>query len=207
LQQYVLDQARALMDISWIYLIVIAVAAIDSFLPLVPSEALMITCGVFAATQGRPSLLLLIPAGAVGAFVGDNISYFIGRWATGPVERWFNAGEKRKRSLHWAHHNIEKRGGLILIVARYIPGGRTATTLVMGVVRWSHPRFMMFDALAAVSWSAYGSLIGYLGGHAFEDNPIKGLLLGFGIAAAITVVVEIVRRVRSKEKRPVTEGT
>ena len=198
MSDFILDHARALMAMPWIYLIVFVVAAIDSFFPVVPSEALLITAGVFSATDGEPVLWLLIVAGAAGAFTGDNISYFIGRWATGPVQRWADRGQRRRRSLDWAERNIERRGGLILIVARYIPGGRTATTLTMGVIKWSHPKFMAFDAIAATSWAIYGSMIGYLGGHAFEHDPFKGLLLGFGIAVSIAVVVEVVRRIRER---------
>ena len=63
-------------------------------------------------------------------------------------------------------------------------------------MRWA--RFAMFDAIAAIAWASYAALIGYLGGKAFEDNPIWGLLLGFGIAAAVFVIVELVRRWRVK---------
>jgi membrane-associated protein len=63
-------------------------------------------------------------------------------------------------------------------------------------MRWA--RFAIFDGIAAIAWASYAALIGYLGGKAFEDNPIWGLLLGFGIAAAVFVVVELVRRARVK---------
>lgn len=200
MQSFVLDHARALMDHPWIYLIVFLVTAVDSFLPVIPSEALVIICGVFAATQGAPVLPLVIAAGGLGAFTGDNISYFIGRQASGPVQRWVQRGAKRRRSFDWARAGIDKHGGVILILARYIPGGRTATTLTMGVVRWPHRRFMFFDAIATFCWSAYASLIGYLGGHAFERNPLLGALLGVAIATCAGLVVELIRRLRARSR-------
>lgn len=191
--------AEALMDMPWIYLIILGTAVVDSFVPVIPSESLIIAAGVFAATQDQPTLWLIVLAGAVGAWLGDNISYAIGRWRTGSVVRWALRGEKRTRSFRWARHHIERRGGMILILARYLPAGRTVTTMTMGVVGWSHPRFMAFDAVAVTAWSAQAGLLGYLGGRVFEDNPLLGMLLGIGLAAALGGVIELVRRARGRE--------
>jgi membrane protein DedA with SNARE-associated domain len=196
----ILHFAQSIMDSPWVYLVAAGIAALDSFFPVVPSETIMITGGVFAATQGAPNLLLLIAAGAAGALLGDHITYAIGRLAHGPVTRWFQRGRRRQESMAWARHAIDSHGGLILLVARYIPAGRTATTLTMGVVSFPLHRFTPWDALAAASWATYSSLIGYFGGHVFERNPLYGLLLGLGVAAAITVTVEIVRHLRNRSK-------
>ena len=85
----------------------------------------------------------------------------------------------------------------LLIVARFIPGGRTAATLTSGLVhlRWLM-RFAPYILVAAILWSVYAALLGYLGGRLFEDRPILALLVAFGIAAAITAGVEGWRRVR-----------
>jgi membrane protein DedA with SNARE-associated domain len=198
----ILEWARTIMGSPWIYLVVFGIAMLDSFVPVVPSEALMITAGVFSATDGAPVLWPLMAAGAAGALAGDHISYGIGRWASGPVARWFEGGHRRRASMDWARTAIAHRGGLILVVARYIPGGRTATTLTMGVTHFPLRRFTPADLLAACSWAAYSSLIGYFGGHVFEDRPLYGLVLGFGVAAVITLVVEVVRRIRRRDKTP-----
>ena len=42
-------------------------------------------------------------------------------------------------------------------------------------------------------WGLYGSLLGFFGGRAFENSPLKGLLLAFGIALAVTGGIEAVR--------------
>lgn len=53
-------------------------------------------------------------------------------------------------------------------------------------------------------WCAYAALVGYLGGIAFEHEPIKGLLLGFGLAATVTATVELIRHLRRRHGVPVT---
>ena len=86
----------------------------------------------------------------------------------------------------------------MLIVARFIPGGRTATTFTAGLVRFSwHRRFAPYIALAAVLWASYAVLLGYIGGKTFRNQPIYAVVLAFGIAALITVGVELLRRLRA----------
>lgn len=192
--------AEALMGMPWIYLVIIGTAVVDSFLPLIPSESLIIAGGAFAATQNEPNLWLLVLAGACGAWIGDNISYGIGRWGTGPVVRWSLRGRTRERSYRWARHHIERRGGTVLVLARYLPAGRTATTMTMGVVRWSHRRFMVFDAIAVSAWSLQAGVLGYLGGRIFQDNPLLATALGIGVAVGMVFVIELVRRVRNARR-------
>ena len=57
-------------------------------------------------------------------------------------------------------------------------------------------RFAPYIFVAAILWSVYAALLGYLGGRLFEDQPIYALLIAFGIAAVITVGVEGWRRIR-----------
>jgi membrane protein DedA with SNARE-associated domain len=196
----ILHFAQSIMDSPWVYLVAAGIAALDSFFPVVPSETIMITGGVFAATQGAPNLFLLMAAGAVGAVVGDHVTYGIGGLAHGPVTRWLQRGRRRRETMEWARQAIHTRGGPILLIARYVPAGRTVTTLTMGVVSFPLRRFTPWDVLAGASWAVYSSLIGYFGGHVFEDNPLYGLLLGLGVAALIGVVIEVVRRIRDKRK-------
>ncbi|MFD0684426.1 DedA family protein [Actinomadura fibrosa] len=185
----ILDALRGSMSSPWIYAALFGLAMLDAFVPVVPSETLVVTAGVFAA-HGRPFLVLVIAAAAVGAFCGDHVSYGIGRLAGDRLERWLRPGTRRRAAYDQAGRILAKRGGLVLIIARYIPGGRTAATLVMGAVEHPLRSFSAYDAVAAVLWASYSALIGYLGGAAFQDDPVKGLLLGFGVAAALTVVVE-----------------
>ncbi len=41
-------------------------------------------------------------------------------------------GEPAHRALAWAQQQLDRRGGQVVIVARYIPGGRTAATFTAG---------------------------------------------------------------------------
>ncbi|SDG58895.1 membrane protein DedA, SNARE-associated domain [Sinosporangium album] len=189
---------REVMSSPWIYVALFAVAFIDGFFPVVPGETAVITAGVFAAT-GETNLALVIAVAALGAFAGDHFSYFLGR--TSGKRLRARAKGKTAKAFDWAEDALAERGGMVLVIARYIPGGRTATTLTMGACGYPRRRFAMFDALATISWGVYSGLIGYFGGMAFEHDPIKGLLLGLGIAVTVAAVTEIVRYVRKKRAK------
>ncbi|MEU0521435.1 DedA family protein [Streptosporangium sp. NPDC006007] len=193
--QAILDAVQQAMTSPWIYLALFALAMLDGFFPVVPAETSVITAGVFAASTGAPDIVPVIVVAALGAFVGDHVSYAIGRTTNNRLRN----GRRSGKAIAWAERALAERGGLVLVVARYIPGGRTACTLTMGAVAYPRRSFAFFDAVAASSWAVYSGLIGYLGGAAFEHDPIKGLLFGLGIAVSITVVVEVVRHLRRRD--------
>ena len=125
------DLTDWLEDVSaewWFLLVILGIAFFDSIIPIVPSETTVILGGV-AAGAGDQNLLLVIAAGATGAFLGDNTAYLIGRRFAPWIQRRAERRPKTAKRLRWADDQIKQRGGLLLITARFIPGGRTALTL------------------------------------------------------------------------------
>jgi membrane-associated protein len=177
---------------GWAYGIVFALALLDALLPVVPSETVVITAGVVAAAGGLNLPLVMLSA-ACGAFAGDNLAYLIGFRFGARVANRFLRGEKGQRSLRWAAAQLSERGGELIVVARFIPGGRTAITLSAGTVRFPWPRFAVFDAIAGLIWGAYASLLGFFGGKTFEGAAWKGLIVALVIAFALTGGIELVR--------------
>jgi membrane protein DedA with SNARE-associated domain len=177
------------------YVIVWALALGDSVVPVLPSEAALITAGLLSVV-GKLTLGWVILAGALGAFCGDSIAYALGRFVGRPFQERFLKGDRAQRALKWSRGQLEERGGLVLVVGRYVPGGRTAATFTCGVTHYPYGRFVAFDALAAISWAVYASVLGYFGGRFFRDHAWVALLVAFGIAGLLTVAVEGVRRLR-----------
>jgi membrane protein DedA with SNARE-associated domain len=196
----VLDQFEQWVSSDWAYAAIFAVAAIDAFFPLVPSETVVITAGVLAGA-GDLTLLLVILCAASGAILGDNISYGLGTWlGEHTVKRVFK-GEKSHRAFEWAERQLAQRGTYLIIVARFIPGGRTAVTFSAGYVHsFPYRRFLPADVLAGLIWGTYAACLGYFGGKTFEEQPWKGLILAFVVASGIAATVELVRHRREKRR-------
>jgi membrane protein DedA with SNARE-associated domain len=192
------ELAEEALTSPWAYVALFGFSAIDAFFPIAPSESVVITAGVFSASEGEPALLGVIAASAAGAFAGDHISYYIGRAAGPTVLKGSHPESRRRKAFDTAAEAFARRGGLVLFVARYIPFGRTATTMTMGASGYPRSLFSAFDALAAISWALYSALLGYLGGATFEEDPLLGLAMGMGLALATTVAVEGVRYLRRR---------
>jgi membrane-associated protein len=182
----------------WAYPLLFGICVGDAVAPLLPSETAMIVGGIQAA-RGELSLGWVLAVGAAGAFCGDNASYACGRWIGEPLIDRFFTGKRSRELLSWAARFLKERGSYVLIVARFVPGGRTATTFTAGVVRlpWL-TQFVPYVLIAALFWSAYAGLLGYLGGRVFRNQPIYALLIAFGIAAAVAGVAELLRWLRKR---------
>jgi membrane protein DedA with SNARE-associated domain len=184
---------------GWAYGIVFLLAVLDVLIPIVPSEASVITAGVVASTGGI-NLPLLIVAAACGAFAGDNLAYYLGHRYGARAQARFLRGANARKTVAWAERQLKERGGELIAISRFIPGGRTVITLTAGTLRFRWRRFAAFDALAAVIWAGYASLLGYFGGMAFEHAAWKGLLLALGIGFAVTGLIELVRWLLRRRK-------
>ena len=187
----------------WFLLIILAIAFLDSVIPVVPSETCVIIGGV-AASLDNQNIYLVIAAGAVGAFLGDNTAYQIGFRASGWFERRAERKPKFATKLLWARQQIKERGGLLLITARFIPGGRTALTLSSGITRQRRWWFVGWVALAVTIWATYAALLGRIGGQAFQDDHTKAFLLAFGLAIGTNIVIEVTRHFHKKRRQATT---
>jgi membrane protein DedA with SNARE-associated domain len=186
------------------YLVAFVLPALDAIFPVLPSETVIIALGVATARSSDPRVALLVVLAALGAFAGDNLSYFIGAKFGPAAERRFFSKPKGQAAKEWAVRSLRRFGIQLIIVCRFIPGGRTAVTLTCGLTRYNYRRFLVGTALAAVIWALYAFLIGRLGGKVFEDKPWVGLLVALGIVSAISGIIELVRRIRGR-RRPARE--
>ena len=186
------DWLKDFSSSPWFYAIIFVIAVLDSVLPIVPSETLVIIGGV-SAGLGNLWIPLVIACAASGAFIGDNMSYLVGREASDWVMRRQNRTEKGAKRMAAIVEQVHERGGLLLITARFIPGGRTALTLSCGVTRQPRRWFVGWAAVAAIIWGNYAALLGFIGGKSFEENHTLAFVIAFVSAFSITALIEGVR--------------
>ena len=188
------------------YLIAILIPALDAVIPVLPSETVIIALGVATAGSTDPRVALLVACAALGAFLGDNLSYLLGRRFGPWVERRFFRGEKGARRRAWAERSLERFGMQLIVVCRFFPGGRTAVTLCCGIVGYSRRRFVVATAASGLIWASYSFFIGRLGGRAFQDAPWAGFAVAFGVTVALSGLVELIRRIMSRRRGTATSG-
>lgn len=184
------------------YPIVFVAAGTDVLFPLIPSETIVITASVLAA-QGELFIWLIVPLVAVGAFLGDNLCYLLGRKIGDPVADRLFKGEKGQARLQWAEAALRRRGAILIGVGRFIPGGRTATTFAAGTLEMPYRQFAVADAFAAVLWAFYVSMLGYLGGETFKNNLWLPLGSSLACAMAVGASFEVWRRLQRRRGKDI----
>ncbi len=176
------------------YLIALLLPALDGIFPILPSEAIVVALGVATAGSTDARIVLLVALAAAGAWIGDNVSYLIGRhFGPGVQRRFLSTGKAAERRV-WAERGLQRYGLVLIVVCRFIPGGRIAVTFTCGLIGYQRGRFMLATAVASSIWATYAFLAGRVGGHAFSDRPWAGLVLALVVVLGVSVVIELARR-------------
>jgi membrane-associated protein len=173
----------------WVYLLVLVCCVVDGFFPPFPSESVVVGLASLVITQGVPNPWLLILVAALGAFLGDNLAYGIGRGIGTTRFRWMRR-PRVQRSVSWAGNELSKRAASLILVARFIPIGRVAVNLTAGATGYSRRRFVALTALSGTVWAGYSVGIGAVAGTWFEHNHLLGVAVAVGIAVGIGFVVD-----------------
>lgn len=192
---------EAALASPWLLAVIVAMAVVDALLPVVPSEALIIAAGV-AAVTGEQNLVAVIGAAALGSFVGECTGYLIGRGIGPAVRTRFAADGRRAEHYDRAARLLDRRGGTVLLTARFVPAGRTVATLASGATAYPWSRFLAFTAAGSVLSASWSALLGFVGGAAFAHDSVTALVVGFGFASAVGLVLEGVRRWRAVPPAP-----
>ena len=188
-----------LVSSPWLYVIILVLVAVDGFIPVAMSEAVIIGLGAISAT-GPPHLGVLAASAIAGGVAGDRISYHVGRKAGGVIRNGRLAAAKVR-----AEQALLRQGGAAIVIGRFIPYGRTATTLTAGSVALRKRPFYLGSVVSNVLWAAYSIGLGRLGGVAFADSPILaaafGIALGFLLAGLHSVTKRLWKRFRTARRR------
>ncbi|MEV5596859.1 VTT domain-containing protein [Streptomyces sp. NPDC052496] len=187
---------RGQLDSPWLWGIVFVVAGLDALLPFMPSETTVVLVAVLLGAD-LPRLATLAAVAAAGALCGDCLSHAIGRRGGPRLIARLLRGERGGRRYAWARDAVARHATLLVVAARFLPGGRVAVCLSTGGLRFPLRRFVLLDAAGASLWAVTSTAIGAIGGAGFAEEPVKGMLLAFALALVVVAGVEGGRRIRA----------
>jgi membrane protein DedA with SNARE-associated domain len=175
-------------------LLIVLVMAEAGGVPI-PGETALITAAILAS-QGKFDIVLVIAFAALGAIVGDNIGYVIGRkggrWLLerpGPFRR------QRREVLAVGEPFFERHGPKAVFFGRFLLGLRTWASWLAGATRMHWRVFAVWNAAGGICWATAVGLIAYeLGnsaGSAIKDFGLYGV-----VAVAIAILSAVVLRRR-----------
>jgi membrane protein DedA with SNARE-associated domain len=184
------------------YWAVLVVVALESMGMLLPGETILVAASVYAGTTGGLHLALVIAAAAVGAILGDNLGFMIGRYGGTRllvrVERLFHLDP---RVLQYAQLYFARHGNKTVFLARFISPLRVTVALLAGSNHMPWGTFWLWNLLGGIIWATIFGLLGYelgnnlpLLGRILQVSLIGGILL---VALLIVAAVVFIRHRRS----------
>lgn len=184
------DFLLPLANSPWIYAIALALVVLDAVFPVFPSEVLVVGLASLAAASAVPDLMLLMLVASAGAFVGDILTYTIGR-QIGIRRLQSTRFRPLARMLRWASRRLGPRAGMVVLTARFIPFARLAVNLAAGSTGYAFARFAPFCLAAGLAWAIYNVTMGYLAGHWFKSQPLLGMAIAIALAVLLGFALDL----------------
>ncbi|SEF00922.1 membrane protein DedA, SNARE-associated domain [Streptomyces sp. 2112.3] len=209
-----LEKLGSLSGTPWVYVIVSLSIVLDVFVPILPSGVLVIAAATTAAgtstaaeavsgvdvtssvhTGTHPAeMFSLMLCAATASVLGDLAAYRLA-WRGGDR---FDRAISRSRRLTAAQKRLgaalTRRGGGIVVLARFAPAGRSVVSLGAGVAHRTVREFLPWSALASLAWAAYSVSLGYFGGRWLGTSWVGTALSVMALFAAGSAAAFLIRR-------------
>ncbi len=155
------------------------------FLP-VPSEAVMPFAG-FAIAEHTLSWAGVILFATLGSIVGSLVGYAVGKFGGRPfVDRFGKYVLLDHADLEATDRFFTRRGGVTILVARFIPIVRHLISIPAGMGEMRLVPFCLFTVLGAGIWNAFLAWLGFI----LQKN--WSMILRFSHIIDIVVIVLLV---------------
>jgi membrane-associated protein len=186
---------------AWVYALLFVIVFCETGLvvtPFLPGDSLLFVVGTLAAAGGM-DIVTVMSVLVTAALTGDNVNYWVGRWAGPRVfrledSRWFN-----RRYLERTHAFYERHGGQAIILARFVPIVRTYVPFVAGIGTMPYVRFLAFSVAGALAWVLSLCLAGYWFGNipAVKEN-LGAVIVAIVIVSVMPMAVAFLRARQSR---------
>jgi membrane-associated protein len=151
---------------------------------VLPGETAVVLGGVLAS-RGHLSLAGLAAVVVVSAVTGPIVGYEIGRRMG---DRLFAARAMRRLpgGPHRARQALRDRGGLAVMLGRFVAFVRAVMPAAAGAVRVPYRTFLLYNVAGGLVWGVGYCLLGYLAGSAYGAVERR---VGTGLAVAVALVL------------------
>jgi len=192
--------------ITYGYGAVLLFVAVESMGIPVPGETMLLAASVYAGTTHHLQIALVILAAAVGAILGDNAGFVVGReGGYRLLRRYGHYVRLDERKLALGQYLFERHGGKVVFFGRFVAVLRIWAAFLAGTYRLPWRRFLLYNAAGGITWAtAFG-----LGGYLLGDNVHRlGGPIGIagGVLAVLLLATGMVTARRHERRRAVTSG-
>jgi membrane protein DedA with SNARE-associated domain len=183
------------------YLAVFAGVMLENAGLPMPGETILLAAGFFAFA-GHFSLPVVIGVGALGATLGDNLGYLVGRRVGRPfVERYGRYVLLSPPKLAALGTFFMRHGAKTVLIARFISGLRVFAAFFAGMSYMPWGTFFSYNAAGAMLWAVTITLLGYFFGQSWRLIELWMGRLGVLILAAVVIGLLFLALLRHPRRR------
>lgn len=167
-------------------------------MPFLPGDSLLFAVGTVAAIPGSPlHIAFIIPLLICAALLGDNVNYFVGRFAGKYIKSKKRILFLKKEYIEQTEHFYERYGVKTIIIARFVPIVRTFAPFVAGAGNMFYGKYITFCILGAALWVGSLTTLGYLFGNIpIVKENFEIVILGFIVLSMTPMIVGFISRKR-----------
>ena len=122
-----------------------------------PGVTVIVLSGFVARTTGE-GIWLIIALATIGAFLGDNLDYFIGRRSGKILEN----KPLFARPIAAVEPFLQKHGIWAIFAGRFSGWSRAWVALASGIIKFTYWKFAIVSAISALTWTSVWIIGGYL---------------------------------------------
>jgi membrane protein DedA with SNARE-associated domain len=200
LQRFVDLLAERSLEVGYVF--VFGVLLLCGFGFPMPEDVVLVTGGVLAwmaspledmslhGMLGDEGLRAMVAVGLAGILAGDSVIYLMGRRLGARVAefrllRRLVPPEK----LEHVEKLLRRRGNVVVMVARFLPGLRAPTYFTVGHSRLPYWQFLLFDGLAALVSAPLWVCLGFWFGNDIERAAVEASRFGHYILGAVGLLL------------------
>ena len=162
-----------------------------------PGDSLLFTAGIIATT-GYLNIFYLIPLIFVATFFGGILGYYVGVYLE--KLRRFRVFRKilKDEYLEKTHAFLEKYGHIAIVFSRFVPVVRTFMPMVAGIAQMNLWKYLRYNLLGSIIWSAGVTLVGYFLGSLFPNlkNHLEWLVVFTILVSCLPLVGSLWQKLR-----------
>lgn len=173
--------------------------------PVIPGEFAMIAGAIYAGA-GQLNVVAVGVVSFAASVIGATIGYAIGRFAgRALIVRYGRWAFVREHHLEKAEQTVDRFGGVVVVVARFIVGLRELNGIICGVSGMHPAKFTTYNLIGGAAWVGTWVSAGYFAGSHIEGiyNGVTRYALYAIIAAAVLLAAFIAFRLRRRRARAV----
>ena len=150
-----------------------------------PGDSLLFITGMIIANSLSPfgnaalNLTYWIFLISVAGVLGNLVGYWFGNKSGHILMKRPDSLLFKKKHLMQAHDFYEKKGGMAIFLARFLPIVRTFAPIVGGMVDMDFKKFLRYNILGCISWVVSMTMAGYLlGENAWVKKNLELIVIG-----------------------------